>query len=140
MHPSLEPYVDPPSLLNMRFILAGVLTGLTAIAITFAVLCYVDHRRHVEREHVVAEAQAKGRVRALVKDLAFNAWPAWVASNPDRRCPDHLAELERYLSEGPLTDAWGTSLVYQCDGVRFDVTSAGPDGEPGSADDIRSDR
>jgi hypothetical protein len=38
MHPSLEPYVDTPSLINWRFIAIGVLIGLCAIAITLRVL------------------------------------------------------------------------------------------------------
>ena len=139
MHPSLEPYVDPPSLINGRYILAGVLSGLTAMAIAVGIVSYVHHERQAERRRIVAEAQAKGRTRSLVKDLAFNAWPAWVAANPDRQCPEHLSELERYLADGALSDSSG-GFMFHCDGVHFTVASPGTDGVFGSADDIRSDR
>ncbi len=38
MHPSLEPYVDPPSLINVRFIVIGVIIGLLVMLIALAAL------------------------------------------------------------------------------------------------------
>jgi len=39
-----------------------------------------------------------------------------------------------------LNDPWGNAFVYACPGAAnkngFDLTSAGPDGKPGTADDI----
>jgi len=37
-------------------------------------------------------------------------------------------------------DAWGNPYVYRCPGVEnaFDLFSCGPDGQPGTADDIRN--
>ena len=41
--------------------------------------------------------------------------------------------------EGALYDPWGTEYKYEKKGKRFVVISAGPDGEFGGDDDIRSD-
>lgn len=40
-------------------------------------------------------------------------------------------------------DPWGHAYIYECPGTNgndFDLYSAGPDGIPGTADDIRNDR
>ena len=42
--------------------------------------------------------------------------------------------------EGALEDPWGTEYKYERKGSRIAVISAGPDGEFGTDDDIRSDR
>ena len=41
--------------------------------------------------------------------------------------------------EGALYDPWGTEYKYEKKGKRFVIISAGPDGEFGGDDDIRSD-
>jgi general secretion pathway protein G len=57
------------------------------------------------------------------------------------KCPAELSELEKkgYLAKVP-TDAWGRAFILRCPG-RFDLesyelSSAGPDGEPGGLDRI----
>ena len=59
------------------------------------------------------------------------------------KLPDTLDELtvgtdERpgLLKEGNLADAWGGSFGYTKRGKRFTITSAGPDEEMGTEDDI----
>jgi general secretion pathway protein G len=59
------------------------------------------------------------------------------------KLPDSLEELTAgtddapgLLKEGAITDSWGTPFGYGKTGKKFKVTSAGPDGEMGSADDI----
>ena len=42
--------------------------------------------------------------------------------------------------EGALLDPWENELKYEIKGKRFVVISAGPDGEMGTEDDIRSDK
>lgn len=42
--------------------------------------------------------------------------------------------------EGALIDPWGTEFKVEVKGKRFAVVSAGPDGEFGNEDDIRSDK
>ena len=59
----------------------------------------------------------------------------------DHACPPSLAELSLagYLRESPR-DAWGHPLRVTCPGRRdprgFDVTSDGPDGQPGGLDRV----
>jgi hypothetical protein len=54
-------------------------------------------------------------------------------------CPT-LTELEeeRYLSQDTRADdAWGNRFHVRCDSEQVVVTSAGPDGVPNTADDLR---
>jgi len=59
----------------------------------------------------------------------------------DGKCPRQLEELEtlRYLTSVP-DDAWGRPLRLMCpsrrEGVAYDLSSDGPDGEPGGLDRI----
>lgn len=59
------------------------------------------------------------------------------------KLPDALEELTAgtddapgLLKEGALNDSWGTPFSYARQGKRFKITSAGPDCEMGSEDDI----
>jgi general secretion pathway protein G len=59
------------------------------------------------------------------------------------KLPDALEELTAgtddapgLLREGALNDSWGTPFSYSRQGKRFKITSAGPDCEMGSEDDI----
>lgn len=49
-----------------------------------------------------------------------------------------LGELvpEFYTAATPMQDAWGNALRYRHQGEDYTLTSSGPDGEPGSRDDI----
>ncbi len=42
--------------------------------------------------------------------------------------------------EGALEDPWGTEYQYERKGKRIAIISAGPDGEFGTEDDVRSDQ
>jgi len=60
------------------------------------------------------------------------------------KLPDTLEELtqegrdgeEGILKEGNLVDAWANPFNYSKQGKKYTITSAGPDGEFGTADDI----
>ena len=73
-------------------------------------------------------------------DVAFKAVGAWRADH-DRACPASLADLVSggYLHQVPR-DAWGHPLRVTCPGRKdtagFDVSSDGPDGEPGGFDRV----
>jgi general secretion pathway protein G len=60
----------------------------------------------------------------------------------DGKCPKQLEELESsgYLADLP-DDAWGRPLRFLCpsrrEGVPYDLSSDGPDGEPGGLDRIQ---
>jgi general secretion pathway protein G len=81
-------------------------------------------------------------VRATRAEIttATNAVQAWRADH-DRACPGSLADLVSggYVHRVPR-DAWGQALRVTCPGRKdpmgFDVSSDGPDGEPGGRDRV----
>ena len=84
-------------------------------------------------------------VNRLVRDYAFEAYPMWSAAHIEKACPDKLEELVTYLDRHKeLDDPWGHRYNMFCGqnlpaGARgLAVTSNGPDGQPNTADDIRS--
>jgi general secretion pathway protein G len=89
------------------------------------------------REGYAADVRA---TRAEIAN-ATRAVAAWRADH-DRACPARLADLVAggYLHRVPL-DAWGHPLRVTCPGridpTGFDVTSDGPDGEPGGRDRVQ---
>ena len=59
------------------------------------------------------------------------------------KLPDSLEELTTgtddapgLLKEGAMNDSWGTPFGYTKQGKKFKVSSAGPDGEMGTEDDL----
>lgn len=83
---------------------------------------------------------ARVRATRAVITTTINAMDAWRADH-DRGCPASLAELVSagYLVEAPR-DAWGGALRVTCPGRKdpkgFDVSSDGPDREPGGLDRV----
>src|SRR4051794_24399697 len=80
-----------------------------------------------------------------VKRLAFEAYPQWAAAHPDKACPAKLEELLEYVDRNTTAqDPWrhpyklmcGTSLPAGAMGLA--ILSFGPDGQEGTADDIKS--
>jgi len=72
-------------------------------------------------------------------DQAINIF----AMNHNGKLPDALEELTQgtddkpgLLKEGSLNDSWGTPFSYSKQGKKFKITSAGPDTEMGTQDDI----
>lgn len=96
-------------------------------------LAFVLMRRH-ERQ-----ASNVRSTRATIA-MAASALYAWRADH-DRGCPGTLADLVSggYLHRVPR-DAWGRPLRVTCPGRKdpqgFDVSSDGPDGEPGGLDRV----
>jgi general secretion pathway protein G len=92
---------------------------------------------------VVAFQQFKRAQLKQAKSDVINlkhAIEQWKLDNPEP-CPKALADLVagKYLSKPPK-DPWGKEYLYACPGQSadgFDIASAGPDGKPGSDDDIK---
>jgi general secretion pathway protein G len=89
-----------------------------------------------ERERHAGEVRA---TRATIT-MTLGAVGAWRADH-DRTCPNTLADLVSggYLHQLPR-DAWGRPLRVTCPGRRdprgFDISSDGPDGQPGGLDRV----
>jgi hypothetical protein len=86
------------------------------------------------------QATTSGRAtRAQLRSIQ-TALATYILDHDD--CPDMLGALysRNYLSRAALTDSWGEAIDYQClvryrgRGIR--LSSAGPDRQPGTADDI----
>jgi general secretion pathway protein G len=87
------------------------------------------------------ERQAAGTRATRAALLALRQALDLYRADHGRQCPASLGELEKkgYLGTVP-TDAWGRPFALACPG-RFDphgyeLSSAGPDGEPGGLDRI----
>lgn len=82
--------------------------------------------------------------RVKVKKYAFEAYPSWSASHPDKACPEKLADLNEYMNDNDSNDAWGKPLKMMCGqslpaGAKgIAVMSSGEDLKEGTADDIKS--
>jgi len=80
-------------------------------------------------------ALTEGRIRAL----RFEARKvAGLKGFPPETLEALAPALEQpgWLSNGRFVDAWDRPLEYHVDGKRFRLWSCGPDGIPGTADDV----
>ena len=79
-----------------------------------------------------------------IKKYAFEAYPSWSASHPDKACPEKLADLNEYMNNNDSNDSWGVPLRMTCGqnmppGARgIAIVSLGEDGKEGTADDLKS--
>ena len=77
--------------------------------------------------------------KTLVRELAFERYPAWQHAHPMQNCPPRLGDLG-----SEVLDPWSHALRYTCDRrlmhhpYAIAIVSAGEDGSFGTADDIRS--
>jgi hypothetical protein len=80
-------------------------------------------------------------VSLLLRAYVEEAYPKWRADHPKKKCPASIDDLAKYFGEDPglpvTTDPWGHALVMTCDDKGFAISSVGPDGKPGTADDVR---
>jgi general secretion pathway protein G len=89
--------------------------------------------------------ESKGDIAtATVKKYAYEAYPSWSASHPDKGCPEKLEDLNEYMNNKDIKDPWGGTYKMFCGsnlpaGAKgIAVMSAGEDGKEGTADDIKS--
>ena len=89
------------------------------------------------------EDSKKETTAIKVRKFAYEAYPAWAAVN-HKSCPDNLSDLNQYMNDQSakgINDGWGNPLEMSCNrpGVQgFAVWSHGKDGQPDTADDIKS--
>ncbi len=89
--------------------------------------------------------EAKKRTAATaVKKFAFEEYPMWAQTNPDKSCPADMKDLTTYSNSKEIQDPWqkpyrllcGPTLPPGVSGIG--VASNGPDGVEGNGDDITS--
>jgi hypothetical protein len=125
----------PPGSSPRRRERATVLVGAVVWAATAFVVFAARSPRMVHHGETKAEI-----ARQQVREYASSAFLMWVKDHPDQECPDRLVELNEYTNRGAgnIADAWGRAIRMACGGGVLRVWSVGEDGEPGTADDIRS--
>jgi hypothetical protein len=89
--------------------------------------------------------ESKVKTSAIkVQKYAFEAYPSWSSSHPDKGCPASLSDLNEYMNSDDSNDSWGHPLKMMCGqnlpaGAKgIAVMSAGEDGKEGTCDDILS--
>ncbi len=85
----------------------------------------------------------ESKVRAAKGDIAsYGTAIELFALDKNDKVPASLEELANdprgYLKNGLRPDPWGNNYVYTVNGTKYTVTSAGPDGQAGTADDVTS--
>jgi prepilin-type N-terminal cleavage/methylation domain-containing protein len=79
-----------------------------------------------------------------LKKYAFEAYPSWSASHPDKACPGTISELNEYMNSNDSNDAWGRPIKMMCGasmpaGAKgIAMSSSGEDGKDGTEDDLKS--
>ena len=89
--------------------------------------------------------ESKGDIAgATVKKYAYEAYPSWASSHPDKQCPEKLEALNEYMNNKDIKDPWGNDYKMFCGanlpaGAKgIAVMSVGEDGKEGTADDVKS--
>jgi len=80
-------------------------------------------------------AIAVGTIGAYV-----DAFRRWGYDHRETRCPTALADLDAYARRANTDDPWSRPYVMRCSADAFEVLSAGPDRQLGTADDLTSRR
>jgi hypothetical protein len=83
--------------------------------------------------------------KIMTRKLVVEAYPSWAIAHLDKACPDKIDELAEYLGDKSLlADPWGHPYRFYCgasappDARGAGAMSLGPDGQEGTADDIKS--
>jgi hypothetical protein len=106
------------------------------IAIAFVLLSCAKDDRTAQRKLDLA--------KLTVEKYAFEAYPRWAMSHPDKSCPSSLGDMAEYMNAKSPNDPWGKPYVMLCGadlprGVKgVAVLSFGPDQLRDTADDIKS--
>ena len=115
------------------FTLVEMLVVITILGILAAV-AVVNIIGNLEKASITATRTSIAEIEKAVQIFAMGH---------NGKLPDSLDELTRgtnddpgLLKENALVDAWGTPFGYSKQGKKFTITSAGPDGEMGTSDDL----
>jgi hypothetical protein len=108
---------------------------MRAWVMTFALVACGSVKEELgESKRKLAEVQ--------VKKIASEWYPRWAIASVDAGCPKSVAELGATVRarNEELQDPWGNPYELDCkpDGMGVRAVSRGPDGQPGTADDISS--
>lgn len=115
-------------------------TAVVGKALSIIIPALMEFRRSADDEPDGPTPERMQRGDGKFTTLVVGQWndrvvPQWVAAHP-KACPKTIAEIEPKFAEQVPADEWGNPFVVTCKGVHITVSSAGPDGKPGTPDDI----
>ena len=82
--------------------------------------------------------------RIKVTKYAYEAYPSWSSSHPDKGCPAQISDLNEYMNSDDSNDSWGHPLKMFCGqnlppGAKgIAIMSNGEDDKEGTCDDVES--
>ena len=117
-------------------------SGFTLVELLL-VVCILGILAAVVIPNVIGHDEDARRQATLTSITAIEQAVQIFAMRHNGKLPDTLEELTAgtdeapgLLREGALNDSWGTAFGYSKTGKKFKISSAGPDLELGTADDI----
>lgn len=110
------------------YAIAGLIIAVMAFAV--ALEACQNFRRSGSRQSV-AESVIRGFI---------DAFPEWQKANPERTCPNSLADLAPWTGHRGTIDVWESPYQWACfrwgDGWRLNAWSLGEDHILGTPDDV----
>ena len=132
--------IEKETSLAMRagFILIEILVAVAIIGILGAG-AVVNVTANIESAKVTAAQESVNNIKGAVTSyyLKYKKYPTDL-KDLVKEDSDGVAVLEG--GEGALEDQWGSEFKYERKGSKITIISAGPDGEFGNDDDVRSDK
>ena len=134
---------------NRGFTLIEIMIVLAIVGMLFSFVGVSVIKKYKESQISAAKIQIASYEQALQGYyLAHSMYPhtsqgldALVHKPTVGKVPNNYTEGGYFGKKELVKDPWGNPYRYECEDYQnFTITSDGPDGEPGSEDDIRSEK
>ncbi|MBP7705982.1 MAG: hypothetical protein KA243_01920 [Candidatus Aminicenantes bacterium] len=119
----------------------GALIGLVLAGIVVYAIFFTPAAGRKGGVEIMVDKYAESKVKLTAANLEALSREVLTFASEGEGLPESLKALRRFHpTAGSLPDAWGRAIRYEkLSDDAFRLTSAGPDGEFGTADDIAKD-